>query len=235
MPTPLTLISHALCPYVQRAAIVLAEKDVPFERIYIDLANKPEWFRAASPLGKVPLLKIGESQYLFESAPIVEFLDETEAVRLHPDSPQERARHRAYVEFASQCLNGIGALYNAKSSSDFLAAAQLLKAKFTHMNDQVSASGPFFAGERFTLVDAAFGPVFRYFDVFETFTQLELFSNLDRIDFWRQALAQRPSVVNAVASDYSDLLLTFLENRNSWMSRLLADQHNPLCRNEQCA
>ena len=28
----LTLISHALCPYVQRIAIALAEKGVPFER-----------------------------------------------------------------------------------------------------------------------------------------------------------------------------------------------------------
>ena len=29
----ITLVSHKLCPYVQRAAIVLAEKGVEFERI----------------------------------------------------------------------------------------------------------------------------------------------------------------------------------------------------------
>ena len=29
---PLTLVSHPTCPYVQRAAIVLLEKGVPFER-----------------------------------------------------------------------------------------------------------------------------------------------------------------------------------------------------------
>jgi hypothetical protein len=33
------LISHLLCPYVQRAAIVLAEKGVAFERRDIDLAR----------------------------------------------------------------------------------------------------------------------------------------------------------------------------------------------------
>ncbi|MCV4777127.1 glutathione S-transferase N-terminal domain-containing protein, partial [Escherichia coli] len=48
---PLVLVSHALCPYVQRAAIVLAEKGVPFERRDIDLANKPSWFLKVSPLG----------------------------------------------------------------------------------------------------------------------------------------------------------------------------------------
>ena len=37
----LTLVSHHLCPYVQRAAIVLAEKGVACERRYIDLTAKP--------------------------------------------------------------------------------------------------------------------------------------------------------------------------------------------------
>ena len=52
----LKLISHKLCPYVQRAVIALTEKGVAFERIDIDLANKPDWFLKISPLGKVPVL-----------------------------------------------------------------------------------------------------------------------------------------------------------------------------------
>ena len=55
------LISHVLCPYVQRAVIVLTEKRIPFRRVDIDLADKPEWFRAISPLGKVPLLRIDDT------------------------------------------------------------------------------------------------------------------------------------------------------------------------------
>ena len=46
MNTDLTLVSIPLCPYVQRAAIVLAEKSVPFERRYVDLAERPAWFTA---------------------------------------------------------------------------------------------------------------------------------------------------------------------------------------------
>ncbi|TIL70649.1 MAG: glutathione S-transferase family protein, partial [Mesorhizobium sp.] len=57
----LVLVSHHLCPYVQRAAISLAEKDVSFERLTIDLANKPAWFKAISPLGKVPLLRVPQN------------------------------------------------------------------------------------------------------------------------------------------------------------------------------
>lgn len=62
MSEKITLISFALCPYVQRAVIMLNEKGVAFERINIDLANKPEWFLQISPQGKVPVLKVGAGQ-----------------------------------------------------------------------------------------------------------------------------------------------------------------------------
>ncbi|ASP36233.1 glutathione S-transferase family protein [Labrenzia sp. VG12] len=220
MTTSLTLISHTLCPYVQRAAIVLAEKEIPFERIMIDLANKPDWFRTASPLGKVPLLKTGD-RYLFESAPIVEYLDETTAPKLHPDEPLERARHRAYVEFASQTLNGIGALYSAQDDTGFAAASAALTQKFRHLEDVIAPGGPFFAGSAFSLVDAAFAPVFRYFDVFESFLALDILERLDKVSAWRHQLSQRPSVRNAVSGEYPDLLRGFLRKKNSWMSHLL--------------
>ena len=76
MAAALKLISHKLCPYVQRAVIALSEKGVPFERIDIDLANKPDWFLKISPLGKVPVLVVttdaGEVA-LFESNVICEY------------------------------------------------------------------------------------------------------------------------------------------------------------------
>src|SRR5436853_4889744 len=106
MPAALKLISHKLCPYVQRAVIALAEKDVPFERIDIDLANKPDWFLKVSPLGKTPVLLVGE-QAIFESAVILEYLEETEARALHPADALRRAEHRAFIEFGSAVLTDV--------------------------------------------------------------------------------------------------------------------------------
>ncbi len=106
----LTLVSHPLCPYVQRAAIALDEKAVAFERIAIDLANKPDWFEAISPLGKVPLLRVADGAretVLFESNVILEYLEETQPHPLHPADPLARARHRAWNEFGSALLGGI--------------------------------------------------------------------------------------------------------------------------------
>ena len=112
LPPALTLVSHALCPYVQRVAIVLHEKGLPFERRTIDLARKPAWFLAISPLGKTPVLQV-RGHSLFESAVICEYLDEVAMPALHPQDPLQRARHRAWMEFGSTVLNGIGAFYAA--------------------------------------------------------------------------------------------------------------------------
>jgi glutathione S-transferase len=43
MPT-FKLISSATCPFVQRSAITLEHKHVPYEIEFVDLANKPQWF-----------------------------------------------------------------------------------------------------------------------------------------------------------------------------------------------
>lgn len=220
MRPPLTLVSHALCPYVQRAAIVLAEKGVPFERRDIDLANKPDWFLALSPLGKTPVLQVG-GEALFESAVICEYLDETEAPRLHPADALQRARHRAWMEFGSALLNAIGTFYNAADDVALAAAAKDVHRRFAQV-EAVLGDGPWFDGERFGLVDAVFGPVFRYLDVFDGIADFGLLEQLPRVARWRAALAQRPSVRGAVGADYPARLLAFLRARNAALSRRIA-------------
>jgi glutathione S-transferase len=215
------LISHDLCPYVQRVAITLAEKRVSFERTYVDLADKPEWFRQISPLGKTPVLKV-DGQVLFESAVICDYLDEIEAPRLHPAEPLARARHRAWVEFASDTLNNIGALYNAPDAVALERQRVALSEKFESLENQLNRhDGPYFAGADFSLVDAAFGPVFRYFDVFDSIRDFRIFENTPRVVQWRAWLAQRPSVRDAVVRDYPERLRVFLVKRNSALSALM--------------
>jgi glutathione S-transferase len=165
-PMPnLTLVSHHLCPYVQRAAIALSEKGIAFERVTIDLAKKPAWFKAISPLGKVPLLKVKHrgraDAILFESAVICEFIEETQpGVPLHPIDAIERAQHRAWIEFGSSILGDIYVIETTADAAYFDRVRQSLTTKFARLEGVLDA-GPYFSGEHFSLVDAAFGPVFR--------------------------------------------------------------------------
>jgi glutathione S-transferase len=220
--TKLRLISFPLCPYVQRAAILLAEKGVEFERVDIDLANKPDWFLKLSPLGKVPVLVVeqdGREQVLFESAVIAEYLDEVLEPRLHPADPLEKARHRAWIEFASATLADIYGFYTATDAETFRAKRLAIEAKFERLEEQLG-EGPFFAGENFSLVDAAFAPAFRYFDLFDEMAGQSPFAGRPKLQGWRQALAERPSVQGAVRADYLDRLRDFVREKGSFLASL---------------
>jgi glutathione S-transferase len=220
MAAPLKLISHKLCPYVQRAVIALTEKGVAFERIDIDLANKPDWFLAISPLGKTPVLLVGDVP-IFESAVILEYLEETQPKPLHPADPLVRAEHRGWIEFGSAVLSDIAGFYAAPDEATFKARTAQLEGKFARLEARLKAS-PWFDGENFALVDAVFGPVFRYFDLFDEIDDFGILSGKPKPARWRKALAARPSVRSAVSAEYPALLRDFIERRNSWLSRLQA-------------
>ena len=220
MAATLKLISHKLCPYVQRAVIALTEKGVAFEQIDIDLANKPDWFLKISPLGKTPVLVVGEHA-IFESAVILEYLEETQAGPLHPADALCRAEHRSWIEFGSAVLNDIAGLYSAPDEAAFKAKAAQLEARFARLETRVAAT-PWFDGETFSLVDAVFGPVFRYFDVFDEIGDFGILAGKPKLARWRNSLAARPSVRSAVSTDYPALLGDFIDRRRSWLSQLQA-------------
>lgn len=215
----LQLISHTLCPYVQRAVIALVEKGVTFERTYIDLADKPDWFLALSPLGKTPVLLVDHVP-IFESAVILEYFEETQPGPLHPDGALDRARDRAWMEFGSAVLNDIAGFYSASDDDTFDKKIAALRSKFMRLEDQLGA-GPYFAGDRFSLVDVVFGPVFRYFDTFDQIGDFGIFTGLARVRAWRDALSQRHSIKSAVTSDYPALLGEFIKRRNSRLSCIM--------------
>lgn len=223
VPT-LCLVSHHLCPYVQRAVIVLTEKAIPFERVYVDLAHPPQWFAKVSPLGKVPLLQVGDD-ILFESAIICEYLDETVGERIHPTDPLQRAKHRAWMEFGSTILDSIWAFYTAPNAQTLETKSADLRNKFVRLEMELR-NGPYFSGNRFSMVDAVFGPIFRYFDVFDEIADFRFFDDTPKVRAWREVLATRPSVKTAVSSEYPEQLRAFLKAKSSELSRLIVQAEN---------
>jgi glutathione S-transferase len=218
----LKLISHTLCPYVQRAVIALTEKGVAFERVDIDLANKPEWFLKLSPLGKVPVLVDGDA-VIFESAVIVEYIEDTTEPKLHPQDAKQRADHRAWIEFASAVLMDLWNFYNAQDAESFEASRKVLVGRFGQLEAKLG-QGPWFAGQDFSLVDAAFGPVLRYFDVFDGIADFGVLTDRPKLARWRKALRDRPSIRNAVARDYALKLEDFIVTRDGHLARLIKKQ-----------
>ncbi|MFJ1312173.1 glutathione S-transferase family protein [Agrobacterium sp. P15N1-A] len=218
----LTLISHPLCPFVQRAVIVLREKGVGFDRVNVDLSAKPDWFLALSPTGKVPVLKVrqpnGQDAILFESVVICEYLNETQVgVSMYPDDALLRARHRAWIEFATQTFADGWQFLHAKD----VETADARRTSFSDRLSKIEAElgdGPYFAGADFGLVDAVYAPLFRYFGIIDAAVADTIFASLPRLTAWRAALAERPSVRNAVIGTYPDLFRDHLRQQGAMIA-----------------
>ena len=149
---------------------------------------------------------------------ICEYIEDTRLPRLHPANALQRARHRSWIEFGSPLLNLIGAFYNAVDETALVARAAAIRARLAQI-EVALGEGPYFAGERFSIVDAVFGPVFRYFDVFDEIADFGCFRDLPKVSSWRRQLAGRDSVRRAVRPEYSALLAQFIRERGSELSR----------------
>lgn len=212
--TALTLISHPLCPFVQRAAIILLEKGIEFARINVDLSDKPDWFLALSPTGKVPLLKVPQANaddaILFESVVICEYLNETQGVApMYPADALPRAQQRAWIEFATPTFADGWQFLHARDSSTADAKRTAFRERLGKL-EAAMGEGPFFAGAAFGMVDAVYAPLFRYFGIIDAKVAHQIFDGLPRISKWRTALEARASVRRAVVDGYDELFLTHL-------------------------
>jgi len=223
MPDPnLTLISNPLCPFVQRAAIVLLEKGAPFDRINVDLTAKPDWFLALSPTGKVPLLKVrqadGTDAILFESMVICEYLEETQdGTPMYPEDALSRARLRSWIEFANPIYADAWQFLNARDQATADEKKTAFQDRLQRL-ETVFGSGPYFNGHAFTMVDAVFAPLFRFFDIIDPAVSKQIFKDLARVSAWRVVLAARESVIAAVSDDYAERFQQHLRQHSALLA-----------------
>jgi glutathione S-transferase len=214
----LELVSFALCPFVHRSTILLHEKGVSFEIKYIELKNKPEWFLAISPRGKVPVL-IVDGTALFESSAINEFLDETHPPRIVPDDPLERARQRAWIEVANDLQAAQYKLGTVATQEELDAATAALDGVLARFEQTVR--GPFFAGERFGIVDASAAPALQRFLLIESISSRRFFERFPKVGAWAKAVVARPSVGKGVVPEFPAIFTKAIRERAGWFGREL--------------
>ncbi len=202
---------------MQRAVVLLNEKGVEYGVTYIDLKNKPDWFLKISPLGKVPVLKVGES-VLFESAVICEYLDEVHPPSLHPADPLKKAFNRAWVEFSSELFGALHRLYLSADAAELDQRRADAREKLRRLEETLG-DGPFFNGPRFSLIDAAVAPAFTRIALVETIRRMGLLDELPKMQRWSEALLARDAVRNSVVSEFPDLFREYLAANGSSLVR----------------
>ncbi len=211
------LVSLVICPFAQRTAITLLEKEIDFTLNFLNQEDPPEWFRKVSPLGQVPVLRLGD-RALFESAAISDYLDEVYLPRLHPEDPLTRAEHRAWIAFGSGMLVDLAALCSAGDEAAYTDRREVLRGKLLRLDAQLSG-GPYWAGQRFHLVDVSYAPFLLRLGLL-TARRPELATLLTpRLEAWSDRLLSRPSVVRSVADDFEASYVAFFREKGSLVMR----------------
>ncbi|HTH34181.1 MAG TPA: glutathione S-transferase family protein [Xanthobacteraceae bacterium] len=219
------LVSFKTCPWVQRAAIVLREKNIPFEFRHIEPDNRPDWFLAISPHKKVPVLRIDETVSLFESSAIAEYLDETIAPRLHPEDPVQRAVNRAWTDYVPTFASSVTATGYAADGTAYKAAAEKIPAAFAQLERALEkqGAGPFFNGAKYSLVDAAYAPFLQRYVFLDRVKPLGIIEKFPRLRAWTETLLKRPSTHSFPEGEFEALYRANLKRRNVYASQFIAD------------
>ena len=222
------LVSFQTCPWVQRAAIVLREKNVPFEFRHIDRDNRPDWFLAISPHKKVPVVRIDDKISLFESNAIAEYLDETVEPRLHPADPVERAVNRAWTDYVPTFSDLVTGSAYSVTEADYNAAVAKITIPFERLERALEkqgagakGAGPYFNGAKYSLVDAAYAPFLQRYYYLDRIRPLGHIEKFPRLKAWGKALIARPSTHSFPEAEFEAMYRENVRRRNVWISQFI--------------
>lgn len=213
----LKLISFSLCPYVQRAMIVLNEKQVSFEVEYIDLDAPPPEFYDISPLEKVPVLLVDDKP-LFESMVICDYLDEITEGSLYPADAFAKAQNRSWIEFGNEILSTTFNFLHADDPKKFKHLKETLIDRFEILEEELQ-DGEYFNGAEFAMIDAVYAPIFRYQQGIASYKDYEIFEDAPNVKAWGERLLKRPSVIKSVPESYEDEITSYFEKLDSVLGK----------------
>lgn len=226
MPSKFLLCSFMTCPWVQRAAIVLREKKIPYEIAYIDRNNRPAWFLAISPHSKVPVLQIDGKDSIFESNAIAEYLEETTQPRLHPEDPLARARNRAWTDYVPTFASALSTTMYSDSEDEFTARADKVSGPFAKLEEALAKqgnAGPYFNGPKLSLVDAAYAPFLQRYTFMDRLRPLGILDAFPRLAAWRDALLAAPAVKASTVPNIEAVWQENLILRKRWLAKFVPE------------
>lgn len=193
------LYHHPDCPYSQKVRVVMAEKDLEFELVLVDLhksEQKTPEFLKLNPYGRVPVL-VDDDVVVYDSTIINEYLDEEyPEPAMMPEDSASRARVRLLEDFCDTSfipptMVVLAELHKAEEARDkeTLSRYQAEIARvLARLETQLE--GREYLGGGFSLADAAFAP--RLLILHQIGVEID--ARLTHVQAWIQRVSERPSV-----------------------------------------
>ena len=178
--------------------MLMIEKELPFELIEVDLRNKPDWFLAVSPYGKVPVI-VDDGKTIYESAIINEYLDEKfKNIPLMPAAPFERAKARIWMDYCSNKYLVLSRKLLTDNGNNELQIQnkEKLRQALIYMEKECfekNENGNFWLGEKISLVHLHYAPFFERFSAFKELFGVEWPEECVKLKGWWKAIEERDS------------------------------------------
>ena len=185
-----------ICPFAHRARIALHHKGVDYEKVEVDLGNKPASLFEINPLGTVPAIH-DLGQNIYESLICIEYVDDMwespSGRKLLPDDPAGRAKERIWCDFVGKKIipNFFGITMEKsreEASQKFLDAMKALQ-------EAMASPGPFFGGADLGLMDICLAPFANRMVFLKKCFQFEVpkTDEYKRYNEWWEALQNHPT------------------------------------------
>ncbi|XP_026660286.1 probable glutathione S-transferase DHAR1, cytosolic isoform X1 [Phoenix dactylifera] len=194
------------CPFCQRVLLTLEEKKVPYELKLINLDNKPDWFLAISPEGKVPVFKANDDKWVPDSDVITQIIEEN-----YPNpslvTPQE------YSSVGSKIFSSFVKFLKSKDPND--GSEQALLDELHALDEHLKAHGPYVNGENISAVDLNLAPKLFHLEI-----------ALDHFKGWK--IPENLTYVHAYMKVHvwcASMLVWLLFNRESFIKTKAAEEH----------
>jgi glutathione S-transferase len=195
------LYSVGLSPFAARVRCAIYAKTLPVEIVPPPEGGlKSEAYLALNPMGRVPVLVVGDGFTVPESDTIVEYLaDAFPESGLRPESAEARAQVRLIARVAElYVMPPLQALFPqmnpaTRDNAVVDAAVEKLKGALVHLN-VFMGDGPYAAGETLTTADCALIPILFFVQLIgPTFGTGDLMANLLKLSAYAELLKMDPT------------------------------------------
>ncbi|KAH7101939.1 glutathione S-transferase [Auriculariales sp. MPI-PUGE-AT-0066] len=200
----LVLYAGWFCPFVQRAWIALEEKGVPYQYVEINPYDKAPEFLALNPRGLIPTVQ-ARGRPIYESLILNELFED-----LYPDAPKLLRMTRSRGPVLIPTVHR--ALVVAQSPEEQETRRKEYYDALRKVAEERAPHGPFFFGEKFSLVDVTIAPWVVRDAVLQQHRGWNRKGAGEKWAEWADAIATRSSVLNTSSAkeEYDKIYSTLI-------------------------
>ncbi|MCC5868939.1 MAG: glutathione S-transferase N-terminal domain-containing protein [Gammaproteobacteria bacterium] len=199
----MTLFSRANCPWSHRTRLVLAEKSINIDIVYVDGDHLPEDLLDLNPYNTVPTL-VDRELVLYDSRVIIEYLDERfPHPPLMPVDPVTRAQFRLALFRIEKDWYGLAEEISTASDNRKAGRARKILEESIVSSAEIFAAKPFFLSDEFSLVDCTIAPILWRLPAYG----IELPQKVKPIHRYMDEIFSRPSFQHSLTEQEQELRL----------------------------